>query len=88
MPIVSEFCGIKISMYSEANGKHHIPHVHARVQDEEASVSLDGDVITGTIRGNKLRLVQAWLILRQKEVEENWKRAEAGEKLLKIEPLK
>jgi hypothetical protein len=35
----------------------------------------------------QLRFVLAWAELHQSELEENWRRARAGETLLGIEPL-
>ena len=36
----------------------------------------------------QLRLVLAWAELHRDELEENWRRARAREKLLEVEPLR
>jgi hypothetical protein len=41
-----------------------------------------------TLGRRQLRLVLAWAELHQDELEENWRRARAGETLNEIEPLR
>ena len=36
MPTISIFYGIPIMMYFYDAGKHHVPHIHAKYQDDEA----------------------------------------------------
>ncbi|MBW8332288.1 MAG: DUF4160 domain-containing protein [Prolixibacteraceae bacterium] len=62
MAIISMFYGIIISMYYLDNKQHNLPHIHIKYQDEEAVVSiLDGQLIDGTMKPNKMKLVQAGL---------------------------
>lgn len=62
MPVVSIFYGIVVLMYYFDNKKHHQPHVHAECGDDEAVISIpDGAILEGTLRTNKLKLVQAWI---------------------------
>lgn len=42
MPVLSLFYGIIVRMYSEPNGKHKMPHLHAEYQGKEAVFDLDG----------------------------------------------
>jgi len=54
------FYGIVIAMYFFDDEQHHAPHIHARFQGMDASVSiLDGVLLAGSIPPNKLKLVQA-----------------------------
>jgi hypothetical protein len=40
-------------MYSEKNGQHSIPHIHAEYQGEEMVMSLDGVLLSGKIPPKK-----------------------------------
>jgi hypothetical protein len=45
-------------------------------------------VIEGSLRANKLKLVQAWIEIHQEELLADWELAINGQPLFKIEPLK
>jgi Domain of unknown function (DUF4160) len=62
MAIISMFYGIIISMYYLDNKQHNLPHIHVKYQDEEAVISIiDGQLLEGTLKPNKMKLVQAWI---------------------------
>jgi hypothetical protein len=89
MPVISMFYGIIVMMYYFDNRRHHEPHIHVEFSGEEAVISIpDGEVIEGTIRGNKLKLVQAWIEIHQDDLMADWKLAINGQPVFKIEPLK
>jgi hypothetical protein len=68
---------------------HGFPHFHARHADAEAKIRIDNlEVMDSNLGRRLLRFVLAWAELHQEELEENWRRARAGETLLGIEPLK
>ena len=49
-------------MYYFDKRPHHMPHVHVKYQDQEAVIAIpEGEVLEGTLKSNKLRLVQAWI---------------------------
>jgi len=67
---------------------HGYPHFHARHAEGEAKVRIDNlEVIGSTLPRRQLRFVLAWAELHQEELNENWRRARAGETLKEIEPL-
>ena len=67
---------------------HGYPHFHARHANGQAKVRIDNlDVIDSTLDRRELRLVLAWAELHRQELDENWRRARAGETLRRIEPL-
>jgi len=69
MPIISMFYGIIIRLYLLDNRHHHLPHIHARYGEFEATVGiLDGEIIIGELPRKQLRLVQAWIELRRDEL--------------------
>ena len=89
MPVISMFYGIIVMMYYFDNRRHHEPHIHVEFSGEEAVISIpDGEVIEGSIRSNKLKLVQAWIEIHQDDLMADWKLAINGQPVFKIEPLK
>ncbi|HEX9640794.1 MAG TPA: DUF4160 domain-containing protein [Candidatus Krumholzibacteria bacterium] len=85
MPTISRFLGITIAMFFDDHG---FPHFHARHAEGEAKVRIDNlEVIDSNLGRRQLRFVLAWAELHQAELEENWRRARAGETLQEIEPL-
>ena len=88
MPIVSMFYGIIVRMYKELGGKHNMPHIHAEYAGEEVVMSLDGEIIEGSIPKNKLKLLVAWMEIHKDDLEANWKILQEGEQFYKIDPLK
>jgi hypothetical protein len=89
MAIISMFYGLIISMYYLDRKQHNLPHIHVRYQDEEAVFSIpEGNLIDGTLKSNKMRLVQAWIEIHQEDLMADWMLASQGETVFKIEPLK
>jgi hypothetical protein len=88
MPTLSMFYGIIIRMHSERGERHNKPHVHCTYGDYEAVVGLDGEVLSGELPPNKLKLVVAWLSLHEDELAANWRLLSEGEGYFKVDPLK
>lgn len=89
MPSISMFYGIIVYMYFMDNKRHHHPHIHAKVQDEEVIVGIpDGEILEGGIPGSKMKLLQAWIELHKDELVANWHLAVSGEQPYKIDPLR
>jgi hypothetical protein len=89
MAIISMFYGIIISMYYLDNKQHNLPHIHVKYQDEEAVISIsDGVLLEGSLKTNKMKLVQAWIEIHKDELFANWELAINGETIFKIDPLK
>ena len=89
MPIISMFYGIIVMMYYFDDRRHHHPHIHIECAGDEAVVSIpDGNLIEGSIRSAKLRLVQAWIEIHQDDLMSDWRLAISGQAVFKIEPLK
>ena len=54
------FYGIIIYLYFLDKKRHHLPHIHAKYQEQEAVYSVeDGTRLEGDIPQNKEKLVQA-----------------------------
>jgi hypothetical protein len=89
MPILSMFYGIVVRMYFFDDKQHHAPHVHAECSGDEAVYAiLTGELLAGTLRSGKSRLVQAWIEIHRDELLANWQLAVNGEEISKIEPLR
>jgi len=86
MPRISEFRGIVIYMYWN-EGDHMTPHFHAHHGDERASVSLEGQVLAGSLGATALRLVREWAALHGQELVANWDHARRLEPMAPIEGL-
>ncbi|MCA9999583.1 MAG: DUF4160 domain-containing protein [Anaerolineales bacterium] len=50
MPEVSRFYGIIVRIFTETQGRHHLPHVHVYYQADRAIYSLDPiELLTGSL---------------------------------------
>lgn len=88
MPILSMFYGVIVRMYHESGAKHNKPHVHAEYSGHEIVIALDDEILEGSIPGNKLKLLEAWMELHRDDLEANWKLLSNGEQHFRIDPLK
>jgi hypothetical protein len=88
VPEISRFLGLIITMYYEKNAKHHKPHIHIYYNEYEAVMALDGEILEGNLPSKQTKLVEAWIILNENKLYENWNKAVRNETIEKIEPLK
>ena len=58
-------------MYNEKGGQHNYPHIHAKYQDYNAVVDLEGNVIEGDFPNQKLKLLAAWIEIHKEDLEVN-----------------
>jgi hypothetical protein len=84
MPVISRFHGIVIFMNFN---DHEPPHFHARCQDQEVTVDLEGGLIAGKMSRGTLRFVLEWSRKYRSELEDNWQRARDRKALHPIPPL-
>lgn len=89
MPSISMFYGIVVYMYFMDNKQHHKPHIHAKYQGQEVVVSIpNGEVLDGDLPNQKMKLLQAWIVLHQDELMADWDLAVDGQHPYKIDPLR
>ena len=89
MPVISMFYGIIVSMYFVDNRRHKRPHIHVKYQEHEVVLALpDAEILEGSMPGNKLKLVLAWIEIHQDELMADWELAVSGQKPYKIDPLR
>ena len=88
MPTISSFYGIQIRMYFFDAEQHHLPHIHAQYQGQQAQFAIDsGELLAGALPRAQLRLVQAWIEIHQDELDAAWQMAVNGFRPGKIAPL-
>lgn len=89
MAVISMFYGIIVSMFYFDNKQHKLPHIHVKYQDEKAVFAI-GEVtlISGKMKTNKRKLVEAWILIHKDALMANWELAVSGQEIFKIEPLK
>ena len=60
----------------------------AEYQGQQATFTLDGDLLAGTLQSRTaMRLIKEWALAHRPELESNWQRIKAGEPLERIAPL-
>ena len=85
MPEISRFFGIVIRMY---NKDHNPAHFHARYADDGVLIEIeDLSIFRGSLPNRQLTLVIEWARQHRVELAENWRLAQAGEPLNRIDPL-
>ena len=89
MAAISMFYGLIIYLYQYDNIRHHLPHIHEKYQREWAIFSIsDGNIIEGELKTDKVKLVQAWILIHKEDLLANWELAITGQPVFKVEPLK
>jgi hypothetical protein len=85
MPVVSVFFGIVVRMFYR---EHGVAHFHVEYQGQQATFTLDGELLAGTLRSRTaLRLIKEWATTHRPELEANWNRLRTGEPIERIPPL-
>ena len=85
MPQISTFYGLLILM----NFKDHSPpHFHVWYGEYKVTVTIEDGIVTGKMPKRALKMVFEWLEMHREELFEIWEKAQKGETLTYIEPLK
>jgi hypothetical protein len=85
VPVISTFFGILVRMFYR---EHGVAHFHAEYQGEQATFTLDGELLAGGIGSRTARrLIKEWATAHQAELQANWDRLKEGEALERIAPL-
>jgi len=66
---------------------HSPPHFHARYGEAEALIEIESGAVEGALPLKALKLVEAWRLLRIRQLRANWKRCLQQEALEPIAPL-
>jgi hypothetical protein len=85
MPRISAFYGIVITMYFS---DHDPPHFHTIYGEWEAQISIaTGCPLGGGLPPRARRLVEAWRSQHYADLMRDWRKAQSGLPLDKIDPL-
>ncbi len=87
MPLISSFFGVLIYMYKEINSPHKKPHIHAVFGGDRISVASDGEVLAGHLPRKQQKYVEAWVALREDEINAAWRALNEHDEVLKIRGL-
>jgi hypothetical protein len=74
-------------IFSDDN-RHHKPHIHVYYNEYDASVGVDGELLSGSLPVKQLKLVLAWIAIHEDELYVAWNHAVKNEPFGKIEPLR
>lgn len=85
MPQISDFYGIIILMNFV---DHALAHFHAWYNEYKVIVSIKDGVVKGEMPGRALKMILEWLEQHREELMENWEKAQKGDTLSRIAPLK
>lgn len=67
---------------------HNPPHIHFSYQEYECTISVMERIVDGQAPVKVIAKVNEWIDLYEAEILLLWEKAQRGEKLNKIEPLK
>ena len=67
---------------------HAPPHFHAWYGEYKVTVTIQNGIVTGEMPQRALKMIFEWLELHREELFSTWEKAQTGEKLMYIEPLK
>ena len=85
MPKLSEFFGIKITMYAD---EHGVPHFHAHHAGQAVVVGIQPlTVLAGGIRARQFGMVMEWAAKHQGDLLDAWNMLQAGGEPGKIAAL-
>jgi len=74
MPLISTFYGILIYLYAESGIKHNKPHIHAKYNEFELVIGVEGEILAGqdSFPSKQRKLVEAWVALHSDEIMASW----------------
>jgi hypothetical protein len=87
MPLISSFFGILIYMFKEKNSPHNKPHIHAVYAEYKMSIAADGEVLAGSFPRKQQKYVEAWVALREDEINAAWVALNENSEVIKIKGL-
>ena len=85
MPEISRFYGIIVSLFWKDLNP---PHIHFVYGGYECSISVLDRIVDGQAPAKVIAKVNEWLDLHEAEILSLWEKAQRGEKIGRVEPLK
>jgi len=87
MPEISRFAGVIVYMLYMDTAQHSKPHVHVKYGSYNASIGIDGELLSGSLPIRQMKIVVGWLALNEAELYNAWNLAIIGKQFNKIKPL-
>ncbi len=84
MPEISRFYGLIVYMFYN---EHNPPHIHVKYQENEITIEIESGKVKGTFPQRALNLVNEWIEIHKKELNDNWELSFKRNPLKKIKPL-
>ncbi|MDR2819317.1 MAG: DUF4160 domain-containing protein [Desulfovibrio sp.] len=88
MPELCRFFNIVIKMLYSDITQHNKPHIHVYYNEYNATVGIDGELLSGSLPVKQLRLVLAWIAIHEEELYAAWNKAVRNEPFGTIAPLR
>ena len=85
MPEISRFYGIVVYLLWR---DHNPPHIHFSYSGYECTYHILDGIVEGKAPAKVISKVMEWVALHETELLELWEKAQKGEELYKVEPLK
>lgn len=85
MPEICRFYGIIIYLYWR---DHNPPHIHFSYGNYDCTITILDRIVSGTAPSKVISKVNEWIDLHEKELLTMWEKAQNGERLNRLEPLK
>ena len=79
-----KYVRINVFITKEDREPHHKPHVHAKYEEFEASVGVDGELLIGSLPQKQMKILVGWLAFHEEEVYAAWELAVQGKHFDKI----
>ena len=88
MPIVSQFYGVLIYIYREKQGRHHLPHFHAKYAEYEGVYDFEGNLLEGNLPRKQHKMAEVWALLHGEELHAAWVAWNESNEIIKIDGLR
>lgn len=85
MPEICRFYGIVIYLYWK---DHNPPHIHFTYGNYVCSISVIDRVVDGQAPAKVIAKVNEWIDVNENAILSLWEKAQRGEQIEKLEPLK
>ncbi|MBQ3447944.1 MAG: DUF4160 domain-containing protein [Synergistaceae bacterium] len=85
MSELCRFAGIIIYMMFFDTGKHSKPHVHVKYGDYEAVLTIDGELLAGSLPFKQMKMAINWLGMHEEEAYQAWNLAVQGKHFDRID---
>ena len=74
-------------MFKEKNGPHKKPHVHAVFAGDKMFIAADGEILAGRLPRKQQKYVEAWVAMREDEINAAWTALNENGEVIKIKGL-